>query len=112
MPPCGIGVSSQVSGTFITSVHITSATKHKTPIVIMHSTLRIGVFGAFLWCLPHLVLADTITSPDGAIVATVSTSGGSLFYSVTYNGTTVIESSRLGVTVNGTDLGSGASITG
>jgi hypothetical protein len=56
--------------------------------------------------------ADTVTSPNGAIVANVTVSGGNLVYSVSLNGITVIESSRLGVTVNGSDLGSGATITG
>jgi hypothetical protein len=54
----------------------------------------------------------TITSPDGNVVASVVTSGGNLVYSVTFHGSTAIETSPLGVVVNGADIGIGATITG
>jgi alpha-glucosidase len=54
--------------------------------------------------------AVTITGPDGAVVVTVQTSSGNLNYSVTYRGVTVIETSPLGLTVNGTNLGTGVTI--
>jgi len=56
--------------------------------------------------------AVTVTGPDGAVVATVQTTSGNLNYSVTYRGVPVIEASSLGVTVNGTNLGSGVTIAG
>lgn len=65
--------------------------------------LTLGIFSA---------QADTITSPNGNIVVNVVTSGGNLVYSVTRGGTTVIETSPLGLTVGGTNLGSGVTITG
>lgn len=55
-------------------------------------------------------MAVTITGPSGAVVATVQTSSGNLNYSVTYRGVAVIETTSLGVTVNGTNLGSGVTI--
>jgi alpha-glucosidase len=58
------------------------------------------------------VIAVTVTGPDGAVVATVQTSSGNLSYSVAYRGVTVIETSSLGITVNGTNLGSGLTIGG
>lgn len=56
------------------------------------------------------VLAVSVAGPDGAVVATVQAPAGNLNYSVTYRGVTVIETSPLGVTVNGTNLGSGVAI--
>jgi hypothetical protein len=67
---------------------------------------------ALLHLCPVAVKADTITSPNGSIVANVTVSGGNLVYSVTLNGATVIETSRLGVTVNGSDMGAGVTFTG
>lgn len=55
--------------------------------------------------------ATTIVSPDGQVVADVSASGGNLNYTVAYRGVTVVESSALGLTVNGTNLGTGVTIT-
>ncbi|HSY18968.1 MAG TPA: glycoside hydrolase family 97 N-terminal domain-containing protein [Candidatus Acidoferrales bacterium] len=70
-----------------------------------------------LFVVTGLVLADgdavaavSVTGPDGAVVATVQTTSGNLNYSVTFHGQTVIEASALGVTVNGTNIGSGVTI--
>jgi len=76
----------------------------------LHSALFAAALAGF-WA-PSPALADTIASPNGRIVANVVTSAGNLVYSVTFNGATVIQSSRLGVTVNGADLGSGVTLTG
>jgi hypothetical protein len=54
-----------------------------------------------------LVLAVTVSSPDGQVVATVEAPGGSLTYAVSYRGTTMVENSALGLTVNGTNVGTG-----
>src|SRR5689334_6600330 len=54
--------------------------------------------------------AVTILGPDGAVAATVQTTSGNLNYSVMFHGVTVIETSALGVTVNGTNIGSGVTI--
>jgi alpha-glucosidase len=59
---------------------------------------------------PYSAQAVSINGPDGLVVATVQTSAGNLNYSVVYRGVTVIETSSLGVTVNGTNLGSGVTI--
>lgn len=56
--------------------------------------------------------AATITGPDGLVRVTVQISSGNLTCSVAYRGTTVIETSALGLTVNGTNLGSGVTISG
>jgi alpha-glucosidase len=56
------------------------------------------------------VLAVSVAGPDSAVVALVQTAAGNLNYSVTYRGVTVIETSALGVTVNGTNLGSGVTM--
>jgi alpha-glucosidase len=56
--------------------------------------------------------AAQVVSPDGQVVATLSDAGGSLNYSVTYRGIVVVENSSLGITVNGTNLGAGVTITG
>lgn len=58
----------------------------------------------------HSVLAATISGPDGAVLATIQATGGNLTYSVTYRGVTVIETSSLGVTINGTNIGAGVSL--
>ncbi|MBW8863678.1 MAG: glycoside hydrolase family 97 N-terminal domain-containing protein [Verrucomicrobia bacterium] len=70
-----------------------------------------------LFVLVGLVLAGikvagavTILGPDGAVAATVQATSGNLNYSVAFHGATVIETSALGVTVNGTNIGSGATI--
>jgi hypothetical protein len=75
----------------------------------MRSTLAAAAV-VFLSSLLHPLpsAADTVTSPNGRIVATVTVSGGDLVYSVTFDGATVVETSRLGMTMNGFDLGSGA----
>ncbi len=59
-----------------------------------------------------LTMAVTVTGPDGAVVATVQASSGNLNYSVAWRGIAVIESSSLGLTVNGTNLGSGVTMGG
>jgi len=50
---------------------------------------------------------NTISSPDGNVVASVSTSSSNLVYSVAYKGVTVVETSPLGLTVNHTNVGTG-----
>jgi alpha-glucosidase len=55
---------------------------------------------------------NTITSPDGNAVATVSADSGNLSYSISYRGVTVIESSPLGFTINNTNLGEGVVLGG
>ena len=57
------------------------------------------------------VAAVNVTGPDGTVVATVETSLGNLNYYVKYRGVTVIETSALGITVNGTNMGIGAAIS-
>ena len=42
-----------------------------------------------------------VKSPDGRIVVSVGTDNGKAFYSVTFDGLTVLERSRLGFTTNG-----------
>src|ERR1700744_1211045 len=54
----------------------------------------------------------TVTSPDGLVLANVTTISGGLYYSVSYGGTNVIGMSPLGVTINNFDLGSGVTFTG
>ncbi len=80
-----------------------------------------GLNNARMWrfILPWFVLwnagavfAATITSPDGEVVATVNAPAGQLSYAITYRGVTVVETSPLGLTVNGTNVGTGASLTG
>jgi hypothetical protein len=86
-----------------------------TPHNTMKHLLTTPLFLCLMAWLPlglQKVQADTITSPNGSIVANVTISGGNLVYSVTFNGVTVIETSRLGLTVNGSDLGAGVTITG
>jgi len=55
-------------------------------------------------------LAVAVSGPDDAVVATIESAGGNLNYSVAYRRVTVIETSALGVTVNGTNLGSGVAL--
>jgi alpha-glucosidase len=64
---------------------------------------------ALLAALP-VAHAQTVASPDNNIQVNVSVASGRLTYSVAYKGTTVIEASPLGVTVNSTDLGQGVSV--
>jgi hypothetical protein len=54
--------------------------------------------------------AVTVTSPDGHVAATVEAPGGNLTYSVSYRGVTVVENSALGLTVNGTNVGTGVAV--
>jgi alpha-glucosidase len=54
-----------------------------------------------------LALAVTVSSPDGQIVATVEAPGGNLTYSVSHRGVMMVENSALGLTVNGTNVGTG-----
>ena len=54
--------------------------------------------------------AITVSNEDGSIVAMVTATGGNLTYSVTYRNVKVIESSPLGVTINGTNLGVGVTL--
>ncbi|MGC3957795.1 MAG: glycoside hydrolase family 97 N-terminal domain-containing protein [Verrucomicrobiota bacterium] len=67
--------------------------------------------GAFV-AVTARVGAATVVSPDGQVIANISDAGGSLNYSITYRGIPVIENSPLGMTVNGTNLGIGVTITG
>jgi alpha-glucosidase len=69
--------------------------------------LLAGAFAAGGLGIPQ---ARALTSPDGNVIVTLSDTGSQLAYSVTYQGAPVIESSRLGITVNGTDLGNGAAL--
>ena len=55
---------------------------------------------------------NTISSPDGQVVVAVTDSSGNLTWSAAYRGVTMVESSPLGVTVNGVNLGSGVVIAG
>jgi len=58
--------------------------------------------------------ADTtriLKSPDGKIVATIST-GAHLSYTVKFHGQTVVDTSAMGVTVDARDLGQGATFAG
>ncbi|MDB6019532.1 MAG: hypothetical protein JWR19_4021 [Pedosphaera sp.] len=52
-----------------------------------------------------------LKSPDGKIAVTVST-GGHLNYAVKFHGQAVVETSALGVTIDGKDLGLGATFAG
>lgn len=54
--------------------------------------------------------AQTITSPDGKVSAAICLSGGSLCYTVQRQGATMVESSNLGITINGVNLGSGVTL--
>lgn len=51
----------------------------------------------------------TTSSPDGSLTATVYLEGGQLFYTVTKNGSTIVEKSRLGIKTSNTDFYSGMS---
>jgi len=54
-----------------------------------------------------------VRSPSGSLVLTVSSgSGGALSYAVTMNGNPVLESSPLGLLVDGKNLGDGATVAG
>jgi alpha-glucosidase len=55
--------------------------------------------------------ARTLKSPDGNIAVKI-TAGDHLRYTVTFHGKTVVESSALGVTMDGRDLGQGAVFAG
>ena len=55
--------------------------------------------------------ADELVSPGGEVVATVGVNAaGNLSYSVRFNETFVVEPSRLGITVDGVDLGTGVEL--
>ena len=51
-----------------------------------------------------------VKSPDGRIVVSVGTDNGKAFYSVTYDGQTVLERSRLGFTTNYGDFSNGLTL--
>lgn len=51
-----------------------------------------------------------VTSPNGAVAATVNAAGGALGYSATLNRKTVVKQSRLGLDVDGTDWGTNVSL--
>ncbi len=70
------------------------------------------VFAAALVGVALRALTAIVVSPDGQVVADVSASGGNLNYTVAYRGVTVVESSALGLTVNGTNVGAAVTITG
>ncbi|MDB6113040.1 MAG: hypothetical protein JWR69_4790, partial [Pedosphaera sp.] len=72
--------------------------------------LRVLMMAALVMVDAGLAMAVTITGPNGAVVTTVQTASGNLNYSVTFRGVTMVETSSLGVTVNGTNLGSGVTI--
>lgn len=72
---------------------------------------RVGIGLGCLWLVTCPAATNFISSPDGQIVAAVSDSAGALVYSVAYRSGAVIETSPLGVTVSGTNLGSGVTIT-
>lgn len=74
------------------------------------SRLRALAIAGMMWFGADISRALTVTSSDGAIVATVQTASGNLNYSVAYRGITVIEASPLGLTVNGTNIGTGVAI--
>ncbi|MGA1836112.1 glycoside hydrolase family 97 N-terminal domain-containing protein [Herbiconiux sp. 11R-BC] len=58
-----------------------------------------------------LSASSTVTSPDGQTVATVSTdAAGTLSYTVTQRGVTVVKPSALGLVVDGTDWGTGVTL--
>lgn len=58
----------------------------------------------------EVIAANAIASPDGQVVATVDVWNSNLTYSVSHSGVPVIETSALGLTVNGTNLGVGVVI--
>ncbi|HET8546640.1 MAG TPA: glycoside hydrolase family 97 catalytic domain-containing protein [Bryobacteraceae bacterium] len=72
-----------------------------------HRTIRVACF--FLGGV-HLLAADatTISSPSGRVQISVSVAGGHLSYSVSFQRQPVIETSRMGIVVDGVDLGDGA----
>ena len=65
-----------------------------------------------LVAVPALSSAQTVTSPDGRISAAVSENAGTLKWTASLDGTTVIESSPLGFTMNGVNLGQGLTVGG
>src|SRR4051812_49155214 len=69
----------------------------------------IGILATALVCQ---AATSIVTSPDEQIVTTITDGAGALNYTVEYRGLVVIEASSLGVTVDGTNLGSGVTITG
>jgi alpha-glucosidase len=66
--------------------------------------------GLGLFTVSSVAKAVTVTSPDGLVTATLAASGSNLAYSVSYRGATVVENSALGLTVNGTNVGAGATL--
>src|SRR5262245_23322230 len=63
----------------------------------------------FLLAAPACALAATVESPSGEIRITVN-AGARLTYRVDFKGKPVLDESDLGVTVGGSDLGSGAAL--
>jgi alpha-glucosidase len=78
----------------------------RTPLVPNAASLAVLGFLAAMNVAP----AVTVTSPDGQVAATLVASGGNLTYSVSYRGVTVVENSALGLTVNGTNVGTGVAV--
>ncbi len=84
----------------------------------MKSKLKIVIVLNLLFCL-HSVYAQNkksttgaliISSPDGSIKLNIESKSGTLTYSINFNKTIVIESSALGLTVNGNSFGDASSI--
>jgi alpha-glucosidase len=70
---------------------------------------------ALIFLTTHSFAGDSkveLKSPDGKVIATVSTSGGHLNYAVKFHGQTVLETSALGVTIDGKDLGRDTKLAG
>ena len=75
---------------------------------------RLVLFGLILVCAfwqAKTLSADELQSPNGKVVARVfMTEAGALQYDIRWKGQPIIESSRLGITVDGIDLGSKVTI--
>ncbi|HEY4415208.1 MAG TPA: glycoside hydrolase family 97 N-terminal domain-containing protein [Verrucomicrobiae bacterium] len=73
---------------------------------------RLLLFCLMSWLLAgaSTVSAIAVSSPDGAVVVTVDNPSGNLVYSVAYRGTNVVESSPLGMIVNGSNLGTNVTL--
>lgn len=78
-----------------------------------HIIFTIGLL-AILAALPCRADRSTVKfkSPDGKIAAAVSTAGGHLHYTVNFHGSTVVESSAMGVAIDGKDFGEAAVFAG
>lgn len=74
--------------------------------------LRCGLFAALsaIGLGASLASAQSVTSPDGNVQCTISVAGGRLSYAVSFKGSPVIDTSPLGATVNGVDLGGGVQV--